>query len=75
MKYICKESFPIDVYDDDGFCIPEKSMWVKEGTVFEKLDSDLRLVGGFDTIRLESEDTWIEITEERLNDYFEVVDE
>ena len=74
--YICKETFQVDRYDDDGFWEQEE-MTVHGGSMFQLDETSFRCVGGNDTVRLigitADEGTWLEITEEHLAEFFEEV--
>lgn len=74
MRYcICKNGFEIDKYDDDGFSTG-RCMNIKKGTKFCLSDDKYRIIGGSDTVRLDSEGgIWLEISPDTLNKYFEEV--
>ena len=70
MKYICTESFSVEMFDDDGFLTGEY-LDINAGEEYETEDSSFRIIGGPDTIRLECKNgNWLEITEETLNRFF-----
>ena len=72
--YRCKKTFTLPMYDDDGHLIENERLPVIKGTMWERSDEE-NLLGG--EIHLENRMTgeWIEITEERLNEYFSPKDE
>ena len=74
--YICKETFQMNMFDDDGFDM-EEVMCIEQGAMFQRTEDDFRLIGG--EVRLEGitadEGTWLEISEETLAEYFEEVTE
>lgn len=73
-KAVCIKLFAIEMCDDDGFFL-EDYMYVDEGKVFQIDDTSFRVVGGSDTVRLDSDDgTWLEITPEHFSEYFKEVD-
>lgn len=73
-KAVCIKSFAVEMCDDDGFFL-EDYMDIDEGKVFEIDDTSFRVVGGYDTARLVSDDgTWLEITPEHFSEYFKEVD-
>ena len=76
MKYICKETFQVDVYDENGF-FDENEMTIHQGAMFERIETNHRLIGG--EIRLEGitadEGTWLELSAETLAEYFDEVKE
>lgn len=73
MKYRCKKGFLIKECDDDGFFMKGYKS-VEEGDIYEQLDTDFRVVGGNETIRMESDNgDWLEIAPEHLAKYFEPV--
>lgn len=68
-KYRCVKILYLFEYDDDGF-LTENIVEVDEGEVFQ-LSLDIhKIIGGEETIHLENENKWIEITFETLNEYF-----
>lgn len=71
MKYICKEGFAVERYDDDGWSTYEY-MEIEKGEVYEVSDDWHRLAGGYDTIRLENNDNgnWLELLPETIDRYF-----
>ncbi len=75
MKYICKEGFAVEKYDDDGWPTDEY-MSIEVGEVYEVID-DWRVAGGYDFIRLENSEkgNWLELQQETIDQYFEPADE
>lgn len=72
-KYRLKQDIELDEYDDDGFSTGEV-MYVDAGQVFQISDDPFRIVGGLDTIHLESKNGgWMEITPERFAEWFEAL--
>lgn len=69
-KYVCVKELCLDTYDDDGFFVEEGNAFVEVGEVFQRSEEKFRCVGGTDSIRLENDTQWIEISEETLNEYF-----
>ena len=67
--YRCNKTFTLPMYDDDANLIENERLPVIRGTVWERSDEE-NLLGG--EIHLENRMTgeWIEITQERLNEYF-----
>lgn len=74
MKYKCIKSFFVDKVDDDGFW-EEGLIEIKEGSVWEVDESNFRCIGA--DIRLiedvEGAYNWLEITKERLKNYFIII--
>lgn len=71
MKYICTEEFALDRVDDDGSFTGEVLI-IAKGSIWERSTEDYRFVGAADTVRLEGNNySWLEITKERLDMYFE----
>lgn len=71
--YRCKETFLVDDYDGDGFYLDTAS-WIEEGTIFEcDTKYKRRIAGGDDTIRLENDSKWLELTKDIVERYFEEV--
>ena len=75
-KYKCKKSFCVDKYDGDGFLIENSSILIEEGTIYELDESGHMVIGRKDHVHLDSVDngSWLEITKEHLNEYFEEVE-
>lgn len=72
-EYVLKQDIELDMYDDDGFSTGEVG-YVDAGQVFQVSDGPFRIVGGPDTVHLESDDGfWMEITLERFAEWFEPV--
>ena len=69
MEYICKETFYIDEYDDDGLPT-DNCLTVEKGSVWTVDDDSWRLLAG--EYRLLNGDQWIEISSETLNTYFKI---
>lgn len=72
-EYICKETFIIEEYDDNGFSTDEY-ITVKKGSVFKLDNSKYRMISDSD-VRLEGEYQWLEIDKEMLDAYFERVED
>ena len=74
MKYICIEGFTVEMFDDDGFTM-DRYMDIEAGEVYSTDDSGFHMVGGNDTIRLESiSGKWIELSPETVSRYFASAD-
>jgi hypothetical protein len=69
--YRCTNGFHLPVVDDDGF-MTDDCMEVEVGTVW-RLGDRAYVTGA--QVRLDSDGGWIEISEESLAEYFEVVSE
>ena len=69
-EYVCIKELCLDTYDDDGFFVEQGNAFVEVGEVFQKSEEKFRCVGGKDSIRLENDKQWLEISEETLNEYF-----
>ena len=76
MKYICKQGFSVEEYDDDG-CPTDKYMNIEAGEVYEVNDDWHRLAGCYDSIRLEKNENgnWLELQQETIDKYFEQAEE
>lgn len=72
-QYKCKKSFCVDKYDDDGFLIENSSVVIDKGKIYELDDGNHKIIGG--EIHLDSDEggSWLEITKEHLEEYFEEV--
>lgn len=75
-RYKCIKSFCVDRYDDDGFLIENDTVVIEEGKVYELNESGYMTIGGKDHVHLDNVDdgSWLEITKERLEEYFEVLE-
>lgn len=76
MKYICKEGFSVEEYDDDGWPT-DKYMNIEAGAVYEVNDDWHRVAGGYDSIRLENTENgnWLELQQATIDQYFDRVEE
>lgn len=76
-KYICTAGFAVEQFDDDGFSTGKWNS-VEEGEVWTEEETDFRLVGGKDTVRLFRQkgkrEWWLEITKEHLAESFKLVE-
>lgn len=74
-SYICTKELYLNNCDEDGLRIENDYVVVEVGTIFRRSEEPYRFVGGKDSIRLESDTQWLEITEETLNMYFKEINE
>ena len=76
MKYICKEGFSVEEYDDDGWPT-DKYMNIEVGEVYEVNDDWHRIAGGYDSVRLENNENgnWLELQQATIDKYFELKQE
>lgn len=70
-EYVCIKELCLETYDADGFRVENEFAFVDVGEVFQKSEEQFRCVGGQDSIRLENDKQWIEISEETLKEHFE----
>lgn len=75
MQYRCKLEIFLDNCDDDGFLIEESGASIEPGEVFEKEETNLRVAGAPETIRLSNDRCWIEIMPETLKEHFELIED
>lgn len=70
-RYKCKKPFCVEKYDDDGFVIENDDVVIDKGKIYELDESGNTIIGG--EVHLDSVDdgSWLEITKERLEEYFE----
>ena len=73
-SYKCKKAFCVDNYDADGFLIENNSTVIEEGNIYELDESGHTMIGG--EIHLDAIDngSWLEITKEFLEEYFELLE-
>lgn len=66
-----KKSFCVDKYNADGFLIENSGIVIDEGKLYELDESGSTMIGG--EVHLDSVDdgSWLEITNEHLEEYFE----
>lgn len=70
-KYRCKKSFCVDSYDADGFLIENEGVVIEEGTAYTLDETGSTIAGG--EVHLDGDDgSWLEITREHLEEYFEI---
>lgn len=72
-NYICIKTLQLECYDEDGFVIENKYSEVGEGEIFQRSEEKFRCVGGIDSIRLENDEQWLEISAETLKEHFEEI--
>ena len=69
MKYKCIKSFFVDKVDDDGLIeIKEGSVWEADESNFRCVEADIRLIEDVEGVY-----NWLEITKERLKNYFIII--
>lgn len=71
-KCKCIKECQFEIFDDDGFST-DKCQVVNIGTIFNIVDNPFRLVGDKDTIRLENDTDWLEITPKSFHKYFKEI--
>lgn len=69
-EYICVKELCLETYDNDGFRVENEFAFVDVGEVFQESEERFRCVGGQDSIRLENDTQWIEISKETLAKHF-----
>ena len=72
MRYKCIVQLCLDDYDEDGFATGGWST-IPVGSVWEVDDDSPKIIGNDDTIRLVSENKWIEILGSTLSAHFEEI--
>lgn len=72
-QYKCKKSFCVDKYDDDGFLIENSSVVIDKGKIYEIDDGNHTIIGGEIHLDSDEDGSWLEITKEHLEEYFEEV--
>ena len=73
-EYICIKELCLDLYDDDGFYVENETAYVEVGEIFQRSEDSFRCVADRDSIRLENDEHWLEISEETLNDHFKLLE-
>lgn len=72
-KYRCIEAFVVDNYDADGFLIENSSQVIEEGEIYTLDETGSTIIGG--EVHLDHENgSWLELTKDTLNEYFEEVE-
>ena len=72
-KYKCKKSFCVDKYDADGFLIENSATVIEIGKVYELEESGSTIIGGEVHLDSVNDNSWLEITNEHLKEYFKEV--
>ncbi len=72
-KYKCKKSFCVDKYDADGFLIENSATVIERGKVYELDESGSTIIGGEVHLDSVNDNSWLEITNEHLKEYFKEV--
>lgn len=74
-KYKCTSSFQVMQCDDEGRFL-ETYKTIRQGGIYEVEDTEYRLAGDKQSIRLFNVRTnyWLEITKETLDRYFILID-
>lgn len=73
MKYICKEDFSLQMYDEDGSIMEGELLEVHKGDIFSSNDNNFRVLGN--EVRLENETTWLELTADDFARCFSAIEE
>jgi len=70
MKYVCTEGFSVEMFDGDGFS-EDRYLDIYEGEVYEVDETDFRMIGRPDSIRMECENgNWLELTPDYVSRFF-----
>ena len=69
-EYVCVKDLCLATYDADGFRVENEFAFVVVGEVFQKSEEQFRCVGDNDTIRLENDNQWLEISKETFAEHF-----
>jgi hypothetical protein len=76
MKYKCIKSFVLDKCDEDGFTVENEQISIEQESIWYVDEDDIRITCG--EVRLEKIEgtnySWLEISEETLEDCFEIVE-
>ena len=70
-EYICIKELYLEKCDDDGFFVENEYAIIEVGEVFQRSEEPFRVVGDKDSVRLDSDTKWLEISEETLNEHFQ----
>lgn len=70
-QYKCKKPFCVEKYDDDGFVIENDDVVIDKGKIYELDESGNTIIGGEVHLGSVDDGSWLEITKERLEEYFE----
>ena len=71
MKFKCIKGFKVAKYDEDGR-LTEGTIEIEEGSVWE-VKENANIIGGEVHLRNPEKLQWLEISKERLFDFFEMV--
>lgn len=77
MNYRCIKDLSVPTCDDDGFTIENERFYIDKGTVWEQDESNFRMVGALDSIRLINieDGSWLEVYQDTLDECFELIAE
>lgn len=70
-QYKCKKLFCVEKYDDDGFLIENSDVVIDKGKIYELDESGSTIIGGEAHLDSVDDGSWLEITKEHLEEYFE----
>lgn len=71
-SYRCIKGFVVDICDGDGFRIEEDGMVIEVGEIWTTDDEGVNILGC--DIHMENETSWLEVSKEELEKYFEVIE-
>ncbi|CUX28062.1 hypothetical protein [Clostridium sp. C105KSO13] len=74
MKFNCVKDFHVDTIDENGFCTHENNRRVRKGSMWELEEDCITLTGADLHLENLTGTEWIEISKERLLEYFEVIE-
>ena len=68
--YICIEPFTVSKVDEDGYMVDNETVTAEKNSVWYKVEKEVTMVGGPDSIYLENPSAWIEVTPKRFQKHF-----
>ncbi len=74
MKFNCINDFYVDLVDDNGFSTKENRCRVRKGSMWELEDNKNTLTGAELRLVELTGLNWIEISQKRLSEYFEIIE-
>ena len=72
-NYVCTKELCLDKCDDDGFFVENEYCFISVGSIFQMSEEPYRVIGDKDSVRLDSDTQWLEISAETLAEHFQEI--
>lgn len=73
--YRCRERFCVELYDDDGFSIPNKEKVIEAGEEYILDETGGTIIGGEIHLDNVGDSSWVELSKAEFKRLFEVVED